>query len=189
MAMSATAIQEGHVFEAALKAVIIYDNAVFPPKTQAMLECASLRAGEATEWDTRHWQLDALLSLPTAAEALKDANDADLIVLALQEAGSIRAELLDWLAIWATHRQRQEAGLAVWNSGGSGSSFFASLAELSRFAKCHGLSLIYDDERVEHRPLASARSLRERELAITPTLQKIMDWPIHGDRRGWGTND
>ncbi len=37
--------------------------------------------------------------------------------------------------------------------------------------------------------LASARSARGREVAITPTLQKIMDRPIHGDHPGWGIND
>ena len=159
-----------------MKAAIIYDDLKCASMANAMLERASYRADEVVLWNVKPWRLDLLILPPSRAEALKDTADVHLIVLALRRDQSLPVQLLDWLEHWAANRQVGEAALAVF-SDGSGETLSASdLSELSWFAERHGLTLILNDGvSVEDESARFVRDLQEREVAMTATLQEIMD--------------
>jgi hypothetical protein len=188
--MSATTIRDNNAFEATMNAVIIYDRFDFAAKAKAMLERAAHGTGEATHWSVKPWRVD-MLELPPAAEAaLAEAAEAHLIVLALRQVQSLFPWLVDWLERWATCRQVQEAALAVWDSGNADTRPVRATPELSQFAGRHGLSLLFDDSApVKDESSMFASDLHEREVALTPTLQHILERPVHDNYQHWGINE
>ncbi len=189
--MSATAIRDEPAAEGSLKAAIIYDSFELATGAKATLERVTRDAGEDThhtQWSTRVWRAN-LLALPEYANAaLTDVADAHLLVLALSETQSPSFALLNWLETWAKCRQEPEAALALWD--GCSRLAATEIAELSRFAQRHGLSLILDNNRLVASELAVfERDLRTRELSVTATLQQILDQPTYATYRGWGIND
>jgi hypothetical protein len=185
--MSATAIREENVFEATMNAVIIYDEFDYATKAKATLERAAHRTDKTTHWGVRLWRVD-VLKLPLAAEAaLAEAVEAHLIMLAVRQVHSLIPWLMDWLERWATHRQIQEAALAVWDGGSADTRLARATPELSQFAGRNGLSLIFDDNAlVEDKSSIYASDLHKRGVALTPTLQHILKQPVHDDYQHWG---
>jgi hypothetical protein len=184
--MSARAVRGGSVFETIMKAVIIYDDFACATKANATLERACHQAHQTTRWDVNLWRLDLLNLSPPAEKTLAEATEAHLIVLVLRELGSIPAGLLDWLEIWAAHRQVGDAALAVFGGGSGDASSAPVMPELSRFAGRHGLSFIFDDGGPTGDESGFfARDRREREAALTPPPQPIVDdvYPH------WGINE
>jgi hypothetical protein len=188
--MSATTIRDINAFEATMNAVIIYDRFDFAAKARAMLERAAHETDETTHWSVKPWRVD-MLELPPAAEAaLAEAAEAHLIVLALRQVQSLFPWLVDWLERWATCRQVQEAALAVWDSGSADTRSARATSELSQFAGRHGLSLIFDDHAlVEDKSSMFASDLHEREVALTPTIQHILERPVRDNHQQWGINE
>jgi tRNA A37 threonylcarbamoyltransferase TsaD len=89
---------------------------------------------------------------------------------------------MDWLERWARCRQVQEAALAVWGGGSADTRLARPTPELSQFARHHGLSLIFDDNAlVEDKSLMVASDLHKREVSLTPTLQHVLEQPVHDD--------
>jgi len=187
--MSATAVREGNSFEATMNAVIIYDEGDYATKAKATLERAAHRTDEATHWGVRLWHADAL-KLPLAGEAaLAEAVEAHLIMLAVRQVQSLLPWLMDWRERWATRRQFQEAALAVWDGGITDIRLARATTELSQFAGRHGLSLILDDNAlVEDKSSIFPSDLHEREVALTPTLQLILEQSERGYQH-WGLNE
>jgi hypothetical protein len=188
--MSTAAFQDGHAFEAIMKAVIIYDDLDIAAKAKAALGRAVYRADEALLWAVELWRLDMLTLPPSAEAALTEAAEAHLIVLGVRHARLLPAWLLEWLEQWAVRRQVRDAALALFD-GGKGDTLSVALApELSQFAQRHGLGFIFGDVGpAENESAVFARSLRERELSVTSTLRHIMDEPTQDYYRGWGIND
>jgi hypothetical protein len=61
---------------------------------------------------------------------------------------------------------------------------------LSQFAGRHGLSLLFDDSApVKDESSMFASDLHEREVALTPTLQHILERPVHDNYQHWGINE
>ena len=185
--MGATTIRDNNAFEATMNAVIIYDRFDFAAKARAMLERAAHETDETTHWSVKPWRVD-MLELPPAAEAaLAEAAESHLIMLAVRQVQSL---LLDWLERWARCRQVQEAALAVWDSGSADTRSARATSELSQFAGRHGLSLIFDDHAlVEDKSSMFASDLHEREVALTPTLQHILERPVRDNHQQWGINE
>jgi len=98
------------------------------------------------------------------------------MVLELRQVQSFLPWLVDWLERWAGCRQVKDAALAVWDGGNAVSRSARATPELSQFAGRHGLSLIFNDNAlVEDKSAILASDLHEREVALTPTLQHIVE--------------
>jgi hypothetical protein len=129
-----------------MNAVILYDRFEFAVKAGAMLRRVAERADETVHWVVMPWRLD-ILEMPAAAEqALAEAAGAHLILLAMRQADSLAAWLLDWLERWAKRRQIMAAALAMWVGGAGNTVFGGTTPELSTFAERHGLILVRSDE-------------------------------------------
>lgn len=132
----------------AMNAIIIYDAFVSATTAVARLRRSARDAGCGARWNVIPWRVDLLKFGPTAEEALRDAMDAHLIVLAGCGARSLPWWLQGWLERWATSR-REEAALAVFGFGIGVQSSSLEIFTLQNFAKWHGLTLIYDTKRVQ----------------------------------------
>ena len=188
-----TAMRDEETFEATVNAVIIYDKFDFAAKASAMLERAAQRTGQTMRWRVKPWRADILKLPPAAEEALAEAAEAHLILLAMRQVQSFLPWLLGWLERWALCRQIQEAALAVWGGGNADAGSVRAIPELSHFAGRHGLSLIFDDNAmVEDKTLRLASDLHQREVSLTPTLHHILEQPVRDDGqhwKHWGIND
>lgn len=179
------------VFETIMNVVIIYDDSASAAKTNAMLDKASHQAGEVAPSDVKPWRVDLLNLPPTAAEALREAADAHLIVFALRPAQSLPVGLLDWLEHWARQRQVGEAALAIFSDASGNAPSAPVVSELLRFTGRHGLNFIFDDSGSGQDEVADyVRGLREREICMTSTLrqtlEQIMSEPA---QERWGINE
>src|SRR4029077_13046842 len=88
-----------------MNALIIYDNFSSATTAVATLQRAAHHAELDAQWNMRPWRVD-VLRLPSAAdEALREAADADLIVLAGPQAYPLPTWLKEWLERWAKRRQ------------------------------------------------------------------------------------
>lgn len=83
-----------------------------------------------------------------ANEALREATDSDLIVLAGSRGYSLSPWLKEWLDDWASCRQVRDAALAFVEDGSSAPSPATKESELFRFAESHNLGFIASDNSV-----------------------------------------
>ncbi len=142
--MSATVLRDEDDTDATLNVVIIYDTFDLAVKARVMLE--RHRTNEPTNWNIKPWRVDVLKQPAGAEEALTEAAEAHLILLAVRHVLPFLPWLVDWLERWAIGRQVQEAALAVWDDGITAAHSARAIPELSQFAGRHGLSLIFDSE-------------------------------------------
>jgi len=188
--MNATAIRDDNVFDAKMSAVIIYDKCDFAAKAKAMLERVVHRTDESTHWSFKPWRADILKLPPTAEAALAEAAEAHIILLAVRHVQSLLPWLVDWLERWAKCRQVQEAALAVWDGGNTGTPSAQAEPELSQFTGRYGLSLIFgDNPLIEDKSSMLVRDLHEREVSLTPTLHHILERTVHDSYQHWGINE
>jgi hypothetical protein len=97
---------------------------------------------------------------------------------------------VDWLERWAKCRQVQEAALAVWDGGNTGTPSAQAEPELSQFTGRYGLSLIFgDNSLIEDKSSMFASELHQREVSLTPTLHHILERPVHDSYQHWGINE
>ena len=173
-----------------MNAMILYEESDCAKQASALLERASDRADAATRWNVRPWRLTMLHWPPLAQQALKDAAEAHLIVLAVRRMAESPPWLLNWLEVWAARREVPEAALAVFD-GGNGDQLSASATpELSAFAQRHGLSFIFGDVAPsDEEPALLVPSLREREEAGTGPLLASWEPPPSDHYWGRGIND
>jgi hypothetical protein len=136
-----------------MKALIIYDDITCAANTTAILHRVAHHADITVKWEITPWRLNRLEFPPTANQALEDAADAHLIVFAVRSTPRLPAWLMDWLEEWARHRQIPDAAVAIIGDGTAVAAVAPATTELSRFARQHGLSFIFnnhggiDDER------------------------------------------
>jgi hypothetical protein len=77
----------------------------------------------------------------------------------------------------------------TWDGGNAASRPARATPEWSQFAGRHGLSLIFNDHAlVEDKSPIFASDLHEREVALTPTLQHILEQSEQGYQH-WGLNE
>jgi hypothetical protein len=185
-----TSVKDEDAFDATMNVVIIYDRFDFAAKANAMLERAAHGTDEIMKWSVRPWRVD-MLKLPPAAEAaLVEAADAHLIVLAGRKVQALPPWLADWLERWAASRQVQEAALAVWDDENADTGPARETAELSQFARRHGLSLILDADALagDESPMFG-RGLDKGEVSAPSTLKQTLQQPVSDSYRHWGINE
>ena len=181
--MSATVISDEFVFDKVVNAVIIYDDLSSAAQANAILERAFHRAGEITEWNVKPWRLDLLNQPPIAAEALKETEDAHLIVFAFGRRRPYPIWLFEWLEKWAAQRRIGEAALAVFISGGNDVSAIPIVPELPQFAERHGLNFIFDHHTIDKRSV----DLPEGDVALVYGAQQVAD--DDSAHQHWGINE
>jgi hypothetical protein len=96
-----------------MKALIIYDDLSSARGANVALQRSASNSGVALEWNVNPWQINLLQIPATAEEALREAWDAHLIVIAGRSAQSLPLWLYGWLEDWARGRKIQEAALAL----------------------------------------------------------------------------
>ncbi|MDE3068865.1 MAG: hypothetical protein KGJ60_15135 [Verrucomicrobiota bacterium] len=185
--MSAIAARDGEdrAPEAALKAVIFYDDLVLAGRATALLERAAARADESLRWDAKLWRLDVLQRPELAAVTAAIAADADLIMLAANQADPAPKELLDWLERWAQNRTVADAALLTLcpDESDAPTSLWRAL---KGFAARRKLSFL-DHGGAGVEPLRPLRPMRQREPAVPTALEPIGNpapVPQH-----WGINE
>ncbi len=130
-----------------MKAVIIYDDVASAARSVAILRRTLSLANVSAEWNIKPWCVD-VLSLPMVAdEALLEALDADIMVLAGPRVYSLSPSLNQWLESWGNRRQAADCALVVVREGTDGRDRAPDPA-LSIFAERHDLDFI-----VEHNTL------------------------------------
>ncbi len=125
-----------------LTAVVIYDDLALGEKAHSVLERAVRQAGETTDWAVKTWRVEELRQSETEQDALAQAAEAHLILLALRCFEFLPAWTWGWLHHWAAQRRISDAAVAVLD-GLSGCTHGQSAPhQLFEFTRCHGLTLI-----------------------------------------------
>lgn len=175
--------------DAAMTALIIYDTVFFAAKAEAMLQQAGRRPGVRVQWDIKPWRIDALEEAAAAEEALVEAADAHLIVLAGQPAQSLPFWLRDWLERWILVRRVPDSALAVIGEGDYAGIKRPVTPALSGLVRQHSLNFIIDEG-----PIAKdatklfAHFSREEEFPLE--VQPYWVDPVpRVSYRGWGINE
>jgi hypothetical protein len=172
-----------------MKAVIIYDDVALAAQANTTLLRVGDRDDVNVRWSIKPWRLKDLKVHNLGGEALMDAVDAQLIVLAGRRAESLPSWLHEWLARWANIRQIQDAAIAVIGNGNGGLPRPAT-AELSRFVRQHGLTFIIDEGPVAKDTVKLfVRYSRERKLPLPVMQSRFSEAAPHDSYRGWGIND
>jgi hypothetical protein len=154
-----------------MKSLIIYHDVSAAVRACAVLRCAASRAKVRARWDIKPWRVD-VLRLPLAAdEAMREALDADLIVLAGPRVYSLPPWLNQWLESWANRRQAGDCALVVVREATDGKGP-APDPKLSLFAERHGLDFIVErDTSCDDEMLSSVLTLPEDESPVDRTPQ------------------
>lgn len=173
-----------------MNAVIIYEKSDAAKKASALLKRSSEWVDGRAQWSVKPWRADLLHWPPLAREALRDAAEAHLLVLAMSGNVALSPGLLNWLEGWARCRQVQDAALAVLG-GGSGDTLAATATpELADFAQRHGLScLLGDASPPEEESARPWKDLHKRQVAQTATLVHTLEQAPTGYYQSWGINE
>jgi hypothetical protein len=170
-----------------MKALIIYDDLSSFAKANTALQYSEQNVDFSVLWNIRPWRVDMLKFPPTAEDALVEAMDAHLIVFVGTRVQSLPFWLQDWLEHWAKCRQIKDAALAVIGLGNT--EVMLSLSDLSRFAKHHGLSVIFDDRDAIEESLFRTESLQKLKSDKSLFMPRTLDKRIQDSYRGWGINE
>jgi hypothetical protein len=172
-----------------MKAVIIYDGFVVAAQANTTLQRAGHRANANFHWSIKRWRLNALKDHTAGGEALMDAVDAHLIVLAGRRAASLPFWLREWLTRWANIRQIPDAALAVIERTNGGLSRPAA-PKLSRFVRQHGLTFIIDEGPVAKDAVKLfIRCARKREFSLPVTRSRLVETGTDDSYCGRGINE
>lgn len=184
--MNTMAASEESFSNAALKAVILYDELVFAGQATALLERAAVRAGDDAQWDVKSWHLDVVRQPSLAAVTLAVAANADVILFAPGETHAPPPALRDWMERWAANRRHADA--AVMLLGPEGKTARRWRNELEHFARRHGLTFLNGPQAVVDANPDSLVHLQwprkpEAPTALSPFMEPL---PAPGH---WGIND
>jgi hypothetical protein len=171
-----------------MKALIIYDDFFSAKMANAILHHLRISAVKV-HWIIKPWRVDMLRWPITAAEALTEAKDAHLIILAGCCSQSLPFWLQNWLDNWVKISQVEGAALAVLFAKNR-DAIAMSQSDLSQFADNHGLSIITDDGGA----LQSESLLREEDVKTPkPSKSSILlqnfNTKNFDEYRNWGIND
>ncbi len=171
-----------------MKALIIYDDLFSATKANAILHHLRNSAIKV-HWIIRRWKVDMLRWTKTAEEALAEAKDAHLIVLAGHCSQSLPFWLQNWLERWVKISQVESAALALVVAR-SRDAISMSQSDLSQFANSHGLSVIIDGGgALEGDSLLPEEDLKEPKLFKSSILPQSLNAKNYDEYRNWGIND
>ena len=170
-----------------MNAFIIYDQFMFAARANSVLQSACRHSREPEPCPVSAWEMLHLKFPRAAGEALAEAVQAHLVIVAIGGELVCAAWLVQWLVEWATRRQVAEAGLALLCDRPSGLALEVAARDLSRLAKRHGLDFIFEENFL----LAGASSvcpllLSERRLLPPQTLPRHLG--VSGPKP-WTIND
>ena len=174
----------GRSSESNMKAVIIYDDLPSATKAYATLQRVGLRADVRVRWTITLWRVDIMKEATVAKNALLDARDAHLIVLAGLSAQSIPSRLRHWLEQWAAHRRIPNAAVAVISDNN------ARLEPPKQyiFGQQHGLAFIGKEGTVARNAMnLLVRYSHEPGLPLAIARCHLSDQ--QSSHRGWGLNE
>jgi hypothetical protein len=148
-----------------MKALIIYQDFKSALIANSALQQSAQNTEFSVQWNIRPWRVDMLRFPTTAMEALGEATDAHMIVLAGQRTQSFPFWLKDWLEKWAANRQIGDAALAVIGHRNGDVLAMPAISKLLDFAKQHGLSFIIEESSTGKRlSKLSPKSIMTRSL-------------------------
>jgi hypothetical protein len=175
----------------AMKALIIYQDFACAAKANTAMQHSAQHSEVQVEWNIRPWRVDMLKFPPNADEALEDAMDAHLIVLAGCCTRSIPHCLQDWLEKWADCRQIEAAALAIFGGENSDKLSTSAALHFSQFVKRHGLNVIFDDRGVIEDSLFHAESLQNPKHCKSSINVQLLDVKPRDEDwfRQWGINE
>ena len=173
-----------------MNAMLVYEESECARKASALLGRATFRADGATRWNVKPWRLDWMIVPLLAEEALSDAIEAHLIMLAVQEPANVPFWLVTWLEEWARRRQVEDAALAVFEGSGGDMPPTGVTARLAAFAQRHGLTFILGDVVPAGTKLSWRwEDLRERGLAWRETTPHVLEPALAGSYQPRGINE
>lgn len=176
--------------EPTMNAMIIYDEGNRAREASARLMRASDRADEATQWNFSVWRADMLEHPLLAEEALEQAVEAHLLMLAVAPQKELPPALLKWLETWAAHRRVGDAAVALLNGGFGDTLSAMATPALLDLAERHSLSLIAGDSGpVDIEPPGLPQPRLEAEVAYTAAMTHSLAEPSWESCRHWGINE
>jgi hypothetical protein len=129
----------------AMKAFIIYENIASALRVVNALWSVAHRRDIRVDWKINLWRANMLRFGTVADEALREAVDAELVVLTGAGAISLRPWLDEWQEGWSRRRLTGNAALALVQDKPSAGCSTIRTSELSEFAKNHHLRFITND--------------------------------------------
>jgi hypothetical protein len=105
--------------DSTMKAFIVYADFASAANANATLRRVGARAGVRVRWIIKCRQVNVLREPGPFENALIEAADAHLILLAERHSQFIPSWICEWLKRWAVLRQIQDAALAVMSDGTS----------------------------------------------------------------------
>jgi hypothetical protein len=184
----ATVIRNETAVVESLKAVIVYDTFNSAVRAKRMLQ--DHRTDEPIVWNIKPWRVDILKLPQLELEALREAADAHLILIAGDRVQSLLPGLLDWLERWASCRRIKEAGLALWDGFTPAGSQPERRPELSEFVGRHRLVLLGEGRAtIGDAPSVFADDLHERKDPETSTSRSIREQPLRADNLRSGIDE
>ena len=173
-----------------MNAMLVYEESECARKASVLLGRATFRADGATRWNVKPWRLDWMIVPLLAEEALSDAIEAHLIMLAVREPANVPFWLVTWLEEWARRRQVEDAALAVFEGSGGDMPPTGVTARLAAFAQRHGLTFILGDVVPAGTKLSWRwEDLRERGLAWRETTPHVLEPALAGSYQPRGINE
>jgi hypothetical protein len=171
-------------------AVILYEEMASAAASGTVLQRAAYHAHPATQCNLKPWRVDILRLLSAAEEALTEAGGAHLIVFAGSFIQRPSPWLMGWLEQWAVSRRFRAAALAIIASHKTKLAPIPIAADLSQFAKRHGLKLIVDCGVA----VGNARALfvhpsSVKELPLPSVIAQINHPAQERPNRHWGINE
>ena len=175
-----------------MKALIIYDDFTSAIRASTALRQAAHRAKVRANCNLRPWRADILTFAPAADEALKDAVDADVIMLAGRRVYALPLWLRQWLESWASRRKPEDCALVVVRDETEVKDS-APNPELSLFAERHGLDFIVENDiSSDDEILSSVLTLPKDDSLVhrTPQAAAPSSTLLMGSSfRNWGINE
>ena len=146
-----------------MKAFILYADFASAANASATLRRVGASGDLRVRWIIKCRQADVLKEPGPFENALVDAADAHLILLAERQSQPIPSWVCDWLKRWALLRQIQDAGLAVIGDGTS--LELPGDSELILLAQQFGLNFITgNDASVKDATRGEVPSMHEKAL-------------------------
>lgn len=130
----------------AWKAVVLYTDAQSGSNAQNLLSRIARNTQSGDAWQTNLWRFDVMSEQPVAAEALRDAKDAQLVFLSAQSISEPPRWLLDWLRAWVDERRGKKSAVAAWCQHSPSATASKGTELLRQFAHDHGLSFLCADD-------------------------------------------
>lgn len=124
------------------KTVLLYGDAESGSSAHRLLTAVATHSESSATWESDLWRFDVMQEKPVAAQALKRAQDADLIMLSANSIEEPPAWLMEWLGEWAVSRSVPDAAVAAWCRHASDQPATAGVEKLRQFAQAHGLAFL-----------------------------------------------